>query len=570
MAVSIERSVGYGCGARDHHPPDGRRAALTPIAGSEVSTTLEPGSASRSALGGRERTRMPAGLRSEAADRVAWMALFMAVLFVAIEALQQVAQPQLAPILGDLTNRLLALAVVVSGVGLFLARRYRLIATSAILVGGMAFEVLVAFGIAMVETAWPILPGQPVLGTSWLGPWIVAVGVIVPNRPIWTLLTALIAATAWPVAYAINYARLDLTLPPLGTLAAWPTLNYLLAGLAYALARRWYSTACDAQLAVVLGSYRLVSRIGAGGMGEVWKATHHMLARSAAVKLIKPHDGRGAAGRDRDLALKRFKREANVIARLQSPHTVYLYDYGTSRDGRAYYAMELLDGISLQELVATFGPQPASRVVNILRQMCQSLEEAHQRLLVHRDLKPSNIMLCKIALEYDFVKVLDFGLAKFVERAGTTQLTMDGVQGGTPGYMAPEVVTGAPGDARADLYALGCVGYFLLTGTRVFEDANPITVALKHVQAVPVPPSQRTELPIPRPLEALILDCLEKNPAARPESARGIASRLAACGIDAWTCDDADHWWERHLPSSSALRATAAAPEHTPGIVRKT
>ena len=181
-------------------------------------------------------------------------------------------------------------------------------------------------------------------------------------------------------------------------------------------------------------------------MGEVWRASHQMLARPAAIKLVKPAGASSA--RQADVFIKRFRREANMIAGLQSPHTVYLYDFGTAQDGRFYYVMELLDGISLQTLVTTFGPQPASRVIFILRQICSSLDEAHEQGLVHRDLKPSNVMLCTVAKRHDFVKVLDFGLAKSVapaERVDVSQLTVEGVAAGTPGYIAPEV---ALGDAR--------------------------------------------------------------------------------------------------------------------------
>ena len=149
-----------------------------------------------------------------------------------------------------------------------------------------------------------------------------------------------------------------------------------------------------------------MSPIAEGGMGEVWRASHKLLARPAAIKLVKLDASR------QEMFAQRFHREANAIAALQSPHTVYLYDFGTTQDGRLYYVMELLDGISLQTLITTFGPQPASRVVSILRQMCRSLEEAHQEQIVHRDLKPSNVMICKVAQTCDFVKVLDFGLAK--------------------------------------------------------------------------------------------------------------------------------------------------------------
>jgi serine/threonine-protein kinase len=254
--------------------------------------------------------------------------------------------------------------------------------------------------------------------------------------------------------------------------------------------------------------------------------------------------------------IERFRREANVIASLQSPHTIYLYDFGVSQDGQFYYVMELLDGISLQSLVTNFGPQSPARVRAILLQVCESLEEAHQQGLIHRDLKPSNVMICKLALTHDFVKVLDFGLAKCAACEDDNQLTEAGATTGTPGYIAPEVALGEPSvDGRADIYALGCVAYFLLTGTLVFPDPNPMSMALKHVQSRPDPISVRTELPIPADLERLVMQCLEKSPAARPSTAREVATALRRCNLPPWTEDDAAAWWERHLPASSSLRA---------------
>jgi serine/threonine-protein kinase len=249
---------------------------------------------------------------------------------------------------------------------------------------------------------------------------------------------------------------------------------------------------------------------------------------------------------------------------------VYLYDFGTSKDGRWYYVMELLDGISLQELVTNFGPVPGPRVVAILRQMCESLEEAHQQGLVHRDLKPSNVMLCKLALQHDFVKVLDFGLAKFVGPVDATQLTLEGITAGTPAYMAPEIALGrADVDARSDIYALGCIAYFMLTGTTVFVDESPMAVALKHVQEAPDWPRQRTEVPMSAELEQVVMRCLEKKPGDRPASAREVADALTACRLPPWTDDDAAAWWERHLPPTSSLRASAQPVTHTPPVVQK-
>ena len=543
---------------------------MTPNAPGNVTTALAQTPLTEPALPLTGVFRLPPQLLGDAARRLGYLSVFIAVLIVIVEAFQLYAQPKLQPVLEDPVNQLLSLAAVLMGLGMFILERRKLVTPSTLLGIGMVFEIVVAFSIAMVETSWPLNPDEPVMGLSSLGPWIVAVGVIIPNRPLWTLATAVAAATMWPVAYAINDARFGFTPPPWGTLLAWPVINYLLAVAAYLIGKRIYGTAIAAQSAIDLGSYRLVAPIGKGGMGEVWRASHQMLARAAAIKLIKAEAIAGQSARQATLSLRRFRREANVIASLQSPHTVYLYDFGTSKDGRWYYVMELLDGISLQELVSNFGPVPGPRVVAILQQACESLEEAHQQGLVHRDLKPSNIMLCKLALQHDFVKVLDFGLAKFVGPAEATQLTMEGVTAGTPAYMAPEIALGhADVDARADIYALGCVAYFMLTGTLVFPDESPMSMALKQVQETPDPPSSRTELPISPDLERLVMHCLEKKAADRPASAREVADRLAACNLAVWTADDATAWWERHLPPTSTLRISAIPAMHTPPIVQK-
>ena len=437
---------------------------------------------------------LPPKLLEDGATRLAWLAGVSAVLIVTVELGQYWLQPELAHVFRDPLNRLVTLATVLMAVGMVALHRNKLVTASTMFGIGAAFQVLVAACVSLIETSKPMY--GPVLGISALGPWIFVVGTAIPNRPIWTLLVGLAEAAMWPAAYFFNIARFDHAPLAWNHFAVWPGINFLLAILAFVISRRLYGTAIAAQRAADLGSYRLVAPIGEGGMGEVWQATHQMLARKAAIKLVKPQ---GMSARQAEVSAKRFRREANVIAALQSPHTVYLYDFGSSQDGRFYYVMELLDGISLQTLVTKFGPQPANRVAHIIRQMCLSLEEAHQNALVHRDLKPSNVMICKVALTYDFVKVLDFGLAKSLRQSEeVTQLTMEGMASGTPGYIAPEVALGEPVvDHRADLYAVGCVAYFLLTGTLVFYDSNPVTMALKHVQAEPERPSTRTELPIP-------------------------------------------------------------------------
>jgi serine/threonine-protein kinase len=222
--------------------------------------------------------------------------------------------------------------------------------------------------------------------------------------------------------------------------------------------------------------------------------------------------------------------------------------------------MELLDGISLQLLVDKFGPQPAARVIQMLRQVCGSLEEAHRRGLIHRDIKPNNIFACTVGLEYDFMKALDFGLVKNVSPKENLHLTAGGTVG-TPAYMAPEVAMGYEHlDGRADIYSLGCVAYFLLTGSPVFDEKTATAMLMAHVRKNPTPPSQCTEVPIPPQLESIVLRCLAKQPEERPKSAQELAHLLASVGgVPQWTQENASEWWQTYLPASSAYRTARQA-----------
>ena len=297
-----------------------------------------------------------------------------------------------------------------------------------------------------------------------------------------------------------------------------------------------------------LGSYQLVERLGEGGMGEVWLARHRLLARTAAIKLIRPE----ALGRDRARAaatLTRFEREAQATAALTSPHTIRLFDFGLTTEGTFYYVMERLDGRDLESLVREFGPLPPERVLYLIRQVCRSLAEAHAMGVVHRDIKPANIYACRMGVEYDFVKVLDFGLAKMEERSGDT-IRRSAFAAGTPAYMAPEVIRGeGPVDRRADVYAVGCVAYFLLTGELVFDAADPIDILVQHLEEDPAPPSLRTEQRVSRDVDSLVLACLQKDPDRRPQSADALFQMAGACRTaDVWDRREAERWWQMHLP----------------------
>lgn len=306
------------------------------------------------------------------------------------------------------------------------------------------------------------------------------------------------------------------------------------------------------QQAQRVGSYRLVKRLGVGGMAEVWRAEHKMLARPAAIKLIRPEVLVRHGPIEAERLLRLFTREARTTAQLSSPHTIVLYDFGINREGAFYYVMELLDGIDLQTLVERFGPQPSERVAHLLSQVCHSLREAHQQNFVHRDVKPANIFTCALGGELDFAKVLDFGLV--LDRHPTPDEIEDEQRFvGTPAVMAPEMLRfQAPVDARADIYAVGCVGYWLLTGQRVFEATTRADMLVMHAHQRPILPSKRVDRAISPELEELVMTCLEKNPNKRPQSAGELMELLSALTFPTpWSDERRALWWRTNLAEKS-------------------
>ena len=303
------------------------------------------------------------------------------------------------------------------------------------------------------------------------------------------------------------------------------------------------------QQARTFGSYELEELLGRGGMGEVWRARHQLLARRAAIKLIRS-DKLGGDEERRNVAIGRFEREAQATAALRSQHTISLYDFGVSDSGDFYYVMELLEGIDAEALIKRFGPMPSERVVYLLRQACDSLGEAHALGLVHRDIKPSNLFICRHGREADFVKLLDFGLVKPRDGSGDMLLTADAMVSGTPAFMSPEQVLGDRQiDARSDVYALGCLAYWLLTGCRVFEGGTAVQIMMRHVREQPVPPSKRAETAVSAEFDDLIMQCLEKDPSRRPLHADAIGEALGRLrGNGAWSQQRAREWWDRHQP----------------------
>jgi serine/threonine-protein kinase len=299
-------------------------------------------------------------------------------------------------------------------------------------------------------------------------------------------------------------------------------------------------------------------------MGEIWRARHRMLARPVAIKLIRPELLGARTPVEAAALVGRFKREVEATAALHSSHTVSLHDFGVTPEGVFYYVMELLEGLDLESLVKRFGAVPPERAIHLLVQACESLAEAHAEGLIHRDVKPANMIASHWGRKWDFVKVLDFGLVKATWNLGEDdRLTTDGVITGTPAFMAPEAALGGRAlDARVDIYGLGCVAYWLLTGQRVFTGRTPLEVVLHHARTEPEPPSRRVAWPIPEPLEGLVLSCLAKDPESRPPSAEWLADRLAECPTaQLWTPQRAREWWEQNVPNLAAPLTTSGLTE---------
>lgn len=312
-----------------------------------------------------------------------------------------------------------------------------------------------------------------------------------------------------------------------------------------------------------LGQYHIEQRIGQGGNGTVYRASHALLRRPTALKLMSP------AFADSEAARERFEHEVRLTSRLSHPNTISIYDFGRTADGTLYYAMELLNGTTLERLVHVAGRLPGARVIALLRQICGSLAEAHAKGLIHRDIKPSNVIVCERGGVYDVVKVLDFGLV--TEIAPTDGKLMQGdVLIGTPFYMAPETIR-EPGQASAqsDLYALGAVGYYLLTGLHVFEGASAVDICSSHLHDAPVPPSERIGAAVPADLELLILQCLAKDPGDRPQSAEALSEALAGCAdAGGWSDADARSWWREYASGfGTADEASDTPMSHTELLV---
>ncbi|MGE0592584.1 MAG: serine/threonine-protein kinase [Vicinamibacterales bacterium] len=433
---------------------------------------------------------------------------------------------------------------------------------------GLLYLVLNAAGVAVLNSWQRPLTDAQLGQLSWNTVVILVGSMIMPASPRRMLAAALVAASMDPLGTWIAHLR-GLATPSLVQTLVIFMPNYACAVVATLPAHVLQRIGQRLRQARALGSYELVERLGRGGMGEVWLARHRLLARHAAVKIVRPELLGAESDEQTGHMLARFEREAQATAALSSPHTIRLFDFGITTDRTFYYVMELLSGRDLESLVRDFGPVEAERAVFLLMQVCHSLADAHARGLVHRDVTPANIYLCRMGLEYDFVKVLDFGLVKRHGRARPEDRlqTAPHTTTGTPGFMAPELIVDGPVDERADLYALGCVAYVLLTGQPVFEANTSIQVLAAHLEATPLPPSARTELPIPSALDDLVLACLEKEPARRPRSAREVLDRLRHIPTSRrWDHDTARGWWDVHLPELAGPLGVEDEPRVRSGV----
>jgi serine/threonine-protein kinase len=416
---------------------------------------------------------------------------------------------------------------------IFVALRYRIHEPRVVrvldAVATIATIATASIALSVIPRAWTV----DVTAVSFFTLFFTLRAALVPSTPWLATLVAALSAIPFTIGLASLYRRSAVPDPDAATGAA---LRAMLGGVAavYVVSRTIYGLRRVVERALRLGQYVVHEKIGEGGMGAVYRASHALLKRPTAIKLI-------TTGRASKPAAARFEREVMAASRLSHPNNVAIYDYGRTHGGVFYYAMELLDGKDLGSLVEHEGPQEVARTLHILQQVTAALGEAHDAGLVHRDVKPENVMLCTRGGVPDFVKVLDFGLVKDLEAAEVTKITAETALAGTPLYMAPEaIVAPATVGPPADVYGVGCVAYVLLTGRPPFPGRNLVEVCGAHVHAPPEPPSTHAPAALPSDLDALVLRCLAKDPARRPTT-HALHEELAAiAALDAAAAAHAD------------------------------
>lgn len=504
-----------------------------------------------------------AEVQKDSYRRLGWIAGVLAVVGVVVLVVGYVMPAEFQEHIGlDVRARAL---MFVLGVSVLVSTRLLPLPPGWFPVLALAFEVAVGAILATEFLYWPTLgeQGDFLLGVPRTTLWVVFFANVVPLRPGEHLVGGLLAMGSTLLWFAVGGAAHTGGLSPAEAEVVWDRGRELLpvlalsiliaAGLAYISARRVYGLSRALTRAREVGSYRLTERLGKGGMGEVWKARHRMLARPAAIKLIREDRTAGTSASDAEYYLERFQREVQSTASLRSPHTIEIYDYGVTPDRTFYYVMELLDGLDLDGLVKRYGPMPVGRAVHVLRQVCSSLAEAHDSGLVHRDIKPANIYLCRLGREVDFAKVLDFGLVKQIARPQDSHLTQVGTFAGTPAFGSPEAAAGKVDrlGPASDIYSVGCVAYWLLTGETVFKASSAMEMLASHIRDEPLAPSERSEVDLPAEIDEVILRCLEKDPETRIASADELDARLAELQtMHPWPPQEARAWWVMHRPES--------------------
>jgi serine/threonine protein kinase len=412
---------------------------------------------------------------------------------------------------------------------------------------GASLALIAVWGLAGASLP-PVVGGFVALLSFTLG--TLARAIVVPSTARRTLLIGVLGGALLVVLTFVYGAPERNVIGGAVAMSSWGLSATTIATLA---SHTIFGLRREVQQARVLGQYTLETKIGGGGMGDVWRASHALLRRPTAIKLLPP-------GRLDERAIARFEREVQLTASLSHPNTVAIYDYGRTRDGVFYYAMELLQGNDLEQLVRAHGAQPAERVVHLLTQLCGALAEAHDLGLVHRDIKPANVLLCPRRNEHEFAKLLDFGLVKTIEAGSDSALTGINTLAGTPLYMSPEAIQSPDAvDARSDLYSLGVLAWFLLVGHAPFEANTIIEVCGQHLHAVPRRPSVALRASVPSELEDIVLACLEKRPEDRPADARVLRRQLEGCDLERhWTAERAIEWWRVHASGTLASERPSA------------
>lgn len=417
-------------------------------------------------------------------------------------------------------------------------------------VGGVVLQAVVELGAAF-PPAWPM----PALQLNVV---LALRAALIPSTPRRTAALGTIGAAIVVAGSNLYFVRILGVADPLlgrimiGGVLIWCAMavasSTLVSHVIFGLRKR-------AREAAQLGQYTLVEKIGEGGMGAVYRAQHALLRRPTAIKLLLPE-----RTNQRDLA--RFEQEVQLTSRLTHPNTIAIYDYGRTSDNVFYYAMEYVDGVSLERLIEDDGPQPPARVIHLLAQACGALAEAHGVGLIHRDIKPANLLLAEHGWSHDMIKVVDFGLIKDISPERSPSITMADTISGTPHYLSPEAIQD-PGhlDGRADIYALGAVGYWLLTGKVVFEGLTVWEVCGQHLHSTPVPPSTHLGRPVPGDLERVILRALEKEACARFGSAIDLRAALLACrDAGHWSAPEAAAWWAGYRDRAGPVAGDPSIP----------